>query len=74
MGSRDGGDAGGAQEESGCSFVERSESSSKEYFESNFYLDGFNFNETVNGELVSKVLTLNQMGKWLQEYPRNEVW
>ena len=61
-GAEDGGDAGGAQEESGCFFVERSDSGSEEYSKSGFSLDGFNFNEAVNEGVASEEFMLSQTG------------
>ena len=61
-------DAGGAQDECGCSFVEHSDLDSEVCSESGFFLDEFKLNEAVNGGVVSEKFMLKQAGKGLQEY------
>jgi len=68
----DGGDAGGAQEVSVRSFVQRSDSDSEEFSELGFSLDELILNEAVNGGVVSEEFLLNQVGTMLQEYFQNE--
>ena len=49
-------------------FCGESDSGLKEYSESNFRLDGFNFDEAVKGGVLNEEFTLNRVGKRVQEY------
>ena len=58
--------------ESGCSFDEHSDLGSEECSNSRFSLDEFNFNEAINGGIVSEEFFLKQVGRRLQGYFQNE--